>query len=183
VGIFNDLIMAVRPQSSKPIGGLRVRHSVHRCPFCHEACPPRDSVACLHCLGRHHVACWVESSVCATCGADEWLVPESRAFGFRSDQELSALLQTGRADEVEDYLEQCQGYADETRKRTTDLATRLAFEQLSETLGQLRAFQVVGSRPAPSAATRLFAWVRVFVSEGVAPTVGVNRAAGSRSSV
>jgi hypothetical protein len=150
-----------------PMPGIQVRRSTLRCPFCHEDCRPRESVACLHCLGRHHKACWLESRTCASCGADEWLVPEKRTGGFLNEPELYALLEAGRGDEVAAYLERCQDYAREARRRTSDLATRLAFERMSETLETLRAFRVVGAPsplpiPVASPRLRLAAWLTSF---------------------
>ncbi len=170
VGIAKDLAVSADPEPEagepvkEPVVRLQVQRSTLRCPFCHETCKPRDSVACLYCLGRHHAACWLESRLCASCGADEWLVPESRAGGFRSEPELYALLEEGRSDEVAEYLEHCRAYAKEARQRTSDLATRIAFERLGETLERIQAFRVVGARRASeisveSVASRFLAWL------------------------
>lgn len=94
-----------------------------------------------------------------------WFPSHEPAF-FRTEPELYALLEQGRADEVAEYLEQCQDYALEARKRTSDLATRMAFERLSETLETLRGFRVVGARQLSVAdarpRARLSAWLSSF---------------------
>lgn len=93
---------------------------------------------------------------------------------MRSDQELYSLLEAGRTEEVEAYLDQCRVYAEETRNRTSDLATQLAFEKLAETLGQVRGFRVVGPRPAEPRVKGFVAWIRALAlsARGASATSG-----------
>lgn len=47
-------------------GGLSVRGSPARCPYCHDGIEdPAESLVCQACLARHHPACW--EGKCASC--------------------------------------------------------------------------------------------------------------------
>jgi hypothetical protein len=133
---------------------------LHRCPYCHEGCPAAEAVVCRDCLGRHHDACWVELAACSACGAIERLVPERADASRRTDAELFLLLRAGRYEVVEDYLRRCAEYTAQTRSRTDDEATRLAFERVGDELAKVRRLRVVGLvPPRPTRLRRALDWL------------------------
>ena len=55
----------------------RIRFKGHnRCPYCHDSVREiSERAACAHCLAVHHIGCWREHGRCASCAADEPLLP------------------------------------------------------------------------------------------------------------
>jgi len=61
-------------------GGVVVRRSPWRCPYCHDAVAAEEEAAvCEACLSRHHADCWGELGRCASCGGARSLVAAPEA--------------------------------------------------------------------------------------------------------
>ena len=59
---------------------LQLKNSPSRCPYCHDSLTdPLDLIACAACGARHHKECYNEHSSCASCGAQDRLVPEPQS--------------------------------------------------------------------------------------------------------
>lgn len=60
---------------------VRFERSPTRCPYCKDDIEAVGSVACVHCLARHHPDCWDEVAACSVCGSKERLEPADLPAG------------------------------------------------------------------------------------------------------
>lgn len=104
----------------EPVSELEVVVPALRCPYCHDACAPRDSVVCRDCLARHHGECWSERGACSACNASVRLVVEERAALSR--EEMVDLIRRGRSAEVEQGFVASGLTAEEALRETASVA-------------------------------------------------------------